>query len=411
MKLDRSRRPRRPLLALVPTLAWVVSSSFACTRASESSEHGEEHERAQETEPEPTTLWVEVTEPRDASLIELPARVVASAESRARIETPLRGAVVSVSVRAGDRVEVGDPIVELRIPEVLEAAAILAGTSQQIGSHKARRERLEELEAAGLVGAGEVFDVESGLGRLSAERRLALATLAAVDVDADERRQVLARGTVILRSPIVGVVARIDAVPGDVVEPGEGLTQILGRGPARIELTYGGELPELVLEGSTPAAEAEEGPPPAAPPLLSRWGRLEFRGLDGSHVTLAPQPVATAIEPGLGRVVAWYTPSDPELELPDGVRGHVELHSEDSQVLEIPAHALRLDDGRAWVGRKAKEEGGEIEMIEVRVLRRLGSSALIQSEELSAGDRVAADAATVLTLGREPGELGGGHHH
>src|SRR5690606_25768548 len=115
------------------------------------------------------------------------------------------------------------------IPAVLEAAAILAGTGSQLGSQKARRERLEELRAAGLVGAAEVFDIESNIGRLSAERRLALATLTAMGIDDAERGAVLRRGTVLFRAPIAGVVAQIDAVPGEVVESGETLAQILGR--------------------------------------------------------------------------------------------------------------------------------------------------------------------------------------
>ncbi|PRP90884.1 hypothetical protein ENSA5_59590 [Enhygromyxa salina] len=333
-------------------------------------------------EHEQVTTWVTVEQPQDASLVELPARIVASADSRARLDAPLRGTVVAVSVRVGDRVEIGDPIVELRIPAVLEAAAILAGTSKQIGSHKARRERLEELRAAGLVGADEVFSVDSGIGRLSAERRVALATLAAVGLDASQRGEVLSRGTVILTAPVAGVVAKLEAIPGDVIEPSESLAHILGRGPARIEVAFSGELPELAS------------------------ATLEFEGLDGSHFVLAEAPVATAVEPGLGRQLAWYETAEP-LALADGVRGRVLLRSNDSKLLEVPRAALRLDGGRAWVGRQPKG-GGPPKMIEVEVLRSVGSSALIRSEALAPGDRVAADAGTVLLLKRDALELGEG---
>jgi cobalt-zinc-cadmium efflux system membrane fusion protein len=353
---------------------------LACTPRS----GGEPREQPATREPAKPT-WVTVERPRDASLLELPAKIVASADSRSRVDTPLRGSVVTISARVGDRVEAGAPLLELRIPAVLEAAAILAGTGKQIGSQEARRARLEELRAAGLVGAAEVFDVESNIGRLSAERRLALATLAAMGIDDDERGRVLVRGTVIVESPIAGVVAQIDAVPGEVVEAGETLVQVLGRSTARIEVSTSTELPELLAD--TPLS-------------------LEFEGLDGSRIPLAPKPIATAVEPGLGRMLAWYETADPQLQLADGVRGRVLLRSEDSKLFEVPRRSLRLDEGRAWVGREAAD--GTAQMVEVRVLRSVGSSALIRSDALTVGDHVAADAATVLMLGRD--DLGGGGH-
>ena len=329
-----------------------------------------------------TTAWVTVKRPTDASLLELPAKIVAAADTRARVDVPLRGAVVEVSVEIGDRVAVGDPLVELRMPEAVQAAAILAGTNAQIGAHQQRRDRLEQLKGQGLVGAGEVFDVETGIGRLSAERRLALATLAAAGIDATERKALLARGTVILVAPVAGVVAELDAIPGDVVDPGESLAQILGAGKARIEVAYTGALPSEV--------------------------ELEFVGFDGRKLALSSTPVATAIEPGLGRTLAWYEPANGE-PLPHGVRGRVVLKGTDAALLEVPRRALRLHEGKAWVGKRPAD-GGEAEAVEVEVLRSVGSSALIRSVGLSEGDRVAADAATVLLLGRDPAELGGDDH-
>jgi cobalt-zinc-cadmium efflux system membrane fusion protein len=372
--------------------SWVASWAFvllACTGSAQSDEQSDEHgEHGDAHEHEQASTWTEVERPHDASLLELPARIVAAAESRARVDTPLRGTVVTVTARVGDRVEIGTPIVELRIPEVIEAAAIMSGTGKQIGSHQARRKRLEELNAAGLVGAGEVFAVESDLGRLSAERRLALSTLAAVGVTSEQRGEVLARGTVVFVSPIAGVVAQIDAVPGDVVEPSASLATILGLAPARIEVVSSGALPDL---GDDERAS------------------LEFQGLDGSRIPLATTPIATAVEPGLGRTLAWYETAEPKLLLADGVRGRVLLRSDDPSLLEVPRRSLRLLDGHAFVGRQSAS--GEIEMVEVTVLRSVGSSALIRSEALAVGDLVAVDAATVLLLGREAGELGGGHQH
>jgi len=325
------------------------------------------------------TAWVEVGQPHDASLLELPARIVASAETRARIDVPLRAAVVEVFVQVGDRVEAGDRIVELRVPELVEAAAVLSGADAQLGSHRSRRDRLDQLRGQGLVGAGEVFDVQSGIGQLSAQRRRALATLTGAGLDAAARRELLTRGTVTLTAPVAGVVAALDAIPGEVVEPGGALAQILGEGRARVALAFSGAVPNEV--------------------------ELEFVGVDGLRFALADTPVATAIEPELGRTLAWYETADGR-PLAHGVRGRVILRGTDAGLLEVPEAALRLLDGRAWVGRRPAH-GGPPEPVEVEVLRALGSSALIRSAGLVVGDRVAADAATVLQLTRDAGEAEG----
>ena len=176
-------------------------------------------------------------------------------------------------VQVGDRVEEGAKLVELRMPDAIAAAAVLSGANAQLSAHETRRDRLEQLKSQGLVGASDVFDVESGIGKLSADRRLALATLMAAGIDsASGRRELLAHGTVILTAPVAGVVAKLDATPGDVVDPGENLAKILGQGTARIEVAFTGAVPADVT--------------------------LEFVGTDGSRFALASTPVSTAIEPG-----------------------------------------------------------------------------------------------------------------
>jgi membrane fusion protein, heavy metal efflux system len=371
---------------------WISALSAAALALACAPSPAEEHPREHAEARSRTSAWVVVERPSDASLLELPAKIVAAADSRARIDVPLRGVVVEVLVQIGDRVEVGDALIAVRMPEAIEAAAILAGTNAQIGAHKTRQDRLEQLKGQGLVGAGEVFEVETGIGKLSAERRLALATLAAAGVDADERKQLLRRGTVIMTAPITGVIAELDAIPGDVVDPGESLAQILGEGRARIEVAFTGALPsEVELE-------------------FVYFDRATAKlGFDERRLPLAATPVATAIEPGLGRTLAWYEPANAEL-LAHGVRGRVILRGTAADLLEVPRRALRLHEGKAWVGRRPAE-GGEPELVEVEVLRSVGSSALIRSPQLRAGDRVAADAATVLLLGRDASEFGEGHEH
>ncbi|MCA9711363.1 MAG: efflux RND transporter periplasmic adaptor subunit, partial [Myxococcales bacterium] len=306
---------RRVVVGVLAALLGAGGCPLAEPEAGDAPVEPSEGDGAHERAGSMPTAWVAVVRPTDASLLELPARVEAAAESRARVGAPFPGSVVSVAVQVGDTVEAGDALVELRMPAVLEAAAVLGGALDQIDAHQKRHERLATLREQGLVGAGDVFDVEASLGRLSAERRRALATLQAAGLDGRDRRALLRRGTVLLRAPTAGVVAELEATPGDAVSPGESLAWVLGRGRARIELAYTGALPPRV--------------------------RLEFVGLDGNHFDLAEAPVATAIEPGLGRTLAWYEPADGRA-LSDGVRGRVRLHGDRGELLEVPRRALRL---------------------------------------------------------------------
>src|SRR5690606_9270523 len=81
--------------------------------------HDDAHEHEQETpEGEAVPPWIGGRRPGAPSLPALPAGVAGAADSRARLDTPLRGSVVTITARVGDRVEAGDALIELRIPAV-----------------------------------------------------------------------------------------------------------------------------------------------------------------------------------------------------------------------------------------------------------------------------------------------------
>lgn len=332
--------------------------------------------------PAATGSWVEVHAAEDRSLFELPARVMAAPQSRASVEIPYRATVVSISARAGDPLQRGAPLAELRVPELLQAAASLESISPQLDAYERRRQKLVELQGRGLVQAGEVFDVESGLGRLSAEQALALSTLRAFQVEGRARRELLRRGTVVLKAPVAGVLTRMDVHLGGVVEAGVPVAEIMGVGEARIEVTFSGNMqPGVELQFVT-----DHLPP----------------------IPLDVVPVATTTEPQWGRTVAWFRPST-AAALADGLRGRVLLGSTEAGLLEVPRAALRLHAGSAWVGRRGEDDVAE--MLEVEVVRSLGDMALLKSTHLKAGDEVTVEASEVLRLGAPPQPEVDGHHH
>lgn len=375
---------RRTLVGLALLASGLLTSCDAPPGTeAEPQEHQEPRDEPEHGH-EPASSWVEVRTPTDATLLQAPATVVAAPEARSRLAVPYLATVVEIPVRAGDRIETGDPVLELAVPALLEAAAALGGADAQIDTHRRRKDRVDALLDQGLVGAADAFELEARLGELSAERRQALATFRAAGVDPRRRGEVLRRGTMILRSPVTGVVADLAVSPGMVVEPGSPLATVLGRAPARVRVTHREGLPEGL--------------------------ELTFEGGDGSRFALRPEPVATAIEPGLGRTLAWYEPAD-GAPRPDGLRGRVVAQADRDDLCEVPRDALRLHEGRAWVARRSVTGSAEPEPVEVEVLRSTGTSALVRSDQLRAGDSIAIDAATVLAVGRDPDELGEGHHH
>jgi len=329
-----------------------------------------------------TGAWVAVRAATDRSLFELPAKVVAAPEGRASVEIPYRATVVSIAARAGDPVERGAPLAELRVPELLQAAASLESIAPQLDAYERRRQKLVELQGRGLVQAGEVFDVESGLGRLSAEQALALSTLRAFRVEGRARRELLRRGTVVLTAPVTGVLMRLDAHLGGVIEAGVPIAEIAGLGEARIEVMFSGTLDTSV--------------------------DLQFVTDQRPPIPLDPVPVSTTTEPRWGRTIAWFRPRS-SITLTDGLQGRVLLASTDPGLFEVPNAALRLHAGRAWVGRRG--DGPAPDMVEVEVVRSLGEMALVRSEHLGATDEVTVEASEVLRLGAPDEPAVDGHHH
>ncbi len=339
----------------------IVALTCACASADT-----DEPEVADAADVQAGSTWAELVVPQDQLLLESPARIVAP-QSRVHVDAPKAGTVTAVLVAVGDRVEVGDPIVSLSMPELLQAAATLGSAERQLATHQERRDALANLAGKGLVGAGDVFELDRDIGALTAQRDNARAVFLISGTTAENRSAIMRKGSVVMRASIDGVVSQLPAIVGAVVPAGSRLATVTGSSPIRVEVVDIRPRPTDV--------------------------KLEFVGSDGSRFALNPVPVSSIVEPTHGRVESWYEPQDAEPR-PDGVRGRVLAYATAEGLLQLPSAALRLASGTAWV--VVEREGGAPQMTAVKVLRSSSESALIQSEELAPGDRVAIDPATVL---------------
>lgn len=134
--------------------------------------------------------------------------VVPRAGAVARLAAPAPSRVTAVHVNAGDRVSAGQPLVTLDAPLF---AADSAGATAALDAAQAAWERAVRLQREGILAAREV---EQRAAELAQARALAATS---------RRNAELA----VLRSPIAGVVTRIDAALGASVDPAMTLVEVV----------------------------------------------------------------------------------------------------------------------------------------------------------------------------------------
>lgn len=312
------------------------------------------------------SAWVEATAPRDVSLMQAAARVVLAGDRQAVIRPLFRAQLTRFHVQAGDRVQVGQPLVDVIMPEVLAAAASYRGAAVRSGAQGARRDKLRALRGEGLVAESAVFDVATRAAESEQQVWMAAATLRAAGLDPATARERLRKPAVSLTSPIDGVVRELGGRLGEIVEgQGPPVALIVGEGKPRVEARF------------------LHAPPPGA--------SMRFVAVDGSTWPLRPEPVAHAVEADDGAVVMWFEAADERSAFP-GLRGTVECFSDDPGVVQVPAGAL----GRGPEGLLVyRQELDTVAAVPVELLMASGASALVRGRDpkaLQAGTRVAGDA-------------------
>lgn len=337
--------------------------------------HNEEPESApkavSEAAPAADTRWVPVVVPKDASLLEAPAVVRADPEASGQVSSTARARVEKVHVRVGSRVERGAPIVDVLAPEVLRAAATYAGSADRLAFHRERAAELEQLRAEGLVDKARVFEQRMIAAELEASQNEALATLRGAGIDVATARSLAKGGMLTLRAPVAGVIVELNAIPGEIIEAGgPPLARISGEGPIRVEVRT-----TSVWPGGTSVV-------------------LELA--DGEVIPLAPEPLASVIDPDAGTRIYWFSPTE-QRALPNGLRGTVRLAAA-AGVWELPAGAV-LQVGQSSFVVRRREDG--VERVQVDVVSSSGASALVRGP-LQSGDRIAADAVRAPGMGTGP---------
>jgi cobalt-zinc-cadmium efflux system membrane fusion protein len=260
-------RPSRCLLALVPLVAACGGTDSAPAADSAAA-------------PPPTALVDSATLSAEAvqiagftidsvvsrpwqTFVTVPGRLELDPSALETIGSITEGRITHVTVRVGDRVSAGQPLVMIHSHEIMDARSRFTSATAQVTAMEAERdlartaaERARRLFDNKAMSAAEVerADVARKVAQSNYEQAVAerdraealiehLAGLGPLPAGADEH-------DVIIRTPIAGVVTSRNAQPGTVVLPGMPLVTV--GNPDRLQI--GMHLPEQAAAGVRPGA-------------------------------------------------------------------------------------------------------------------------------------------------------------
>lgn len=143
----------------------------------------------------------------------LPGRVTLAANALATLGAPVSGTVERVHVSAGANVAAGSPIATLRSADAASGRASLDAAGAGVRAAQAAASRDRRLFDAGVVARQDWEASQAAADKAQADYRAAQAQVRAMG-------QPGANGVTVLRSPIAGVVTRIETQVGGFLTQG-----------------------------------------------------------------------------------------------------------------------------------------------------------------------------------------------
>lgn len=242
----------------------------------------------------------------------LPGRVAFAPNAQASVAAPLAGRIVQVHVAAGSRVRAGTPLVTIRSGEGATARASVDVARANVQAARAQEARERRLLDAG-VSARQDWEAAR------AASLKAQADLRAAEAQARALGSPNSSGVTVVPSPISGVVTRVTAVPGAVLEPGGEIAEVAD--PARVELVFDA--------------------PPANTALVAVGRSLEVRRPDGQVMFGTVTAVAPAVAGGGATIRAAPQGAPP----PAGTVVSAGVLTGPGGGLAVPAEAVQTVEG------------------------------------------------------------------
>jgi len=287
-----------------------------------------------------------------------------SALQRARLAAGASGEVRRVLVRVGDRVKQGDLLVDID-PSLAAARMRAASASKQAGAAELER---AQRDAERLTTAGPDIAAAAEIEQATSERKRAVAERGRLKAAEAEARAALSRHRV--KAPFDGVVASRNVDPGDWVDPGV-------------------EVIELIDDRDVEVLAS-------VPPNVARFLSIEDKASlsrQGETTSATLRGIVRALDAESRTVRLRLVPDEPTSWLLPGAAVDVLLTIERSEegALVVPRDALVYGIASLKV---VKSVDGKAEPVPVEVVARGRDEVLVRAEGLAAGD-------SVLTRGNE----------
>ncbi len=152
----------------------------------------------------------DVVRERLVSTIDLPGELTVDPDRSARVASPIPGRIEVVSFKEGQRVQKGDALLTIRVPELGKVRSELAATRAQAKAARATADRLEALSKQQLASEQAYLSAEAEAQSLEVSAIAAQERVSALGVGA--------RGSMlVIRAPLSGVVLARSAVVGQPV--------------------------------------------------------------------------------------------------------------------------------------------------------------------------------------------------
>lgn len=184
-----------------------------------------------------------------APTVSVPGDVVADPDRSARVTALVAGRLDRVAFIEGAKVNKGDLLAIIRVPDIGRARSAFTSTSAKARAARANADRLRSLADKGLASAQELLAAQAEAEALESETRAASDQLTALGTTADATGGALLQ----LRAPLGGVVVSRTAIVGQAVGADQTLASIVDLS----EVWFSARVYEKEVSRLAPGADAE----------------------------------------------------------------------------------------------------------------------------------------------------------
>jgi len=359
-------------------------------------------------------ITIETARPQELQpTFTVPGRVGFNAEAMAHVGSPLPGRVSALSVRLGDEVQVGDPLMEVQSAE-------LGAAQSEFLIRRAAAEAAApavDLAKSALDRAQGLYESSQGITlaevqRRDAEHRAAVAALKSAEAEAmaaenrlhlfgmteDQVEAVASTGEVLpkftIASPIAGQVIQREVTLGELVNPERDALMVIA------------DLTTLWVLAHVPEARMAEVAPGAAAWINA--GSIDPHRHEGTVSYIAPM-----VDPTTRTVTIRIEVHCEDGSLKPGNFVQVEIAGNgaaaaDGPILVVPEEAIQEVEGRALVFVPVADEANTFVARPVSIGRPVGGHVPVWSG-LTAGEKFVASGSFILKA--EIGKGAAGHEH